>query len=179
MQIRIKVNDLETLSALAKLTPEQYMRAWSTVVKQAAEKNLRNRIGGDFGHDLARSVVQIDETPLRHDVYVGGENGYIAEHVHTGGVIKPKNRKYLAIPVDRSVKGLFAREVPDLFPFQKSPGRHKRKGPDPLFIPIKRKNKLLFVLKKQTKPQIPRPWWLKQDEADEVTTNFFDRIFGN
>ena len=171
MQIRIKVNDLETLSALAKLTPEQYMRAWSTVVKQAAEKNLRDRIGGDFGHDLARSAVQIDETPLRHDVYVGGENGYIAEHVHTGGVIRPKNSKYLAIPIDRSVKGLFAREVPDLV-FMRANGKAF------LARQMKRKIKPLFVLAKQTKPQRPRPWFPDRAEADAVTTNFFDRIFG-
>ena len=170
MQIRIKVNDLETLSALAKLTPEQYMRAWSTVVKQAAEKNLRDRIGGDFGHDLARSAVQIDETPLRHDVYVGGENGYIAEHVHTGGVIRPKNSKYLAIPIDRSVKGLFAREVPDLV-FMRANGKAF------LARQMKRKIKPLFVLVKQTKPQRPRPWFPDQAEAQAVTDNFFNRIF--
>ena len=171
MQIRITVNDLETLAALAKLSPEQYMRAWSTVVKQAAEKNLRDRIGGDFGHDLARSAVQIDEAPLRHEVYVGGENGYIAEHVHTGGVIRPKNSKYLAIPIDRSVKGLFAREVPDLV-FMRANGKAF------LARQMKRKIKPLFVLVKRTKPQRPRPWFPDQAEAQTVTDNFFNRIFG-
>ena len=176
MQIRITVNDLETLSALAKLSPEQYMRAWSTVVKQAAEKNLRDRIGGDFGHDLARSAVQIDEAPLHHDVYVGGENGYIAEHVHTGGVIRPKNSQYLAIPIDRSVKGLFAREVDGLVFLRK-----KDEGPNGrafLARPMKRKIKPLFVLVKRTKPQRPRPWFPDQAEAQAVTDNFFNRIFG-
>ena len=89
MEIRSRVDDSDTMRALRGLTPRQFMIAWTTKVKQFAEKRAREVIGGDFGHKIASgSILTDDSDPNRHIVYVGGENGYIAEHIHTGGVIR-------------------------------------------------------------------------------------------
>ena len=113
LEIKIKVHDQETLDKLNGLSPREFMIAWTTEVRKLAQKRAREKIGGDFGDRIARESILTDETdPNRHSIYVGGENGYIAEHIHFGGVIRPRERKYLAIPVDRSVKGMYPREYP-------------------------------------------------------------------
>lgn len=124
MEIKFEIgNDARELDSLS---PRQFMIAWTTAIRQLVERRARERIGGDFGDVIARGAIQTDTSdPLRHSIYTGGENGYIAEHIHTGGVIRPKRAKYLAIPIDRSVKGLFAREVPGLVFLRK-----KNEGPN-------------------------------------------------
>ena len=176
MEIKFTVDDRETLEQLSKLSPREFMIAWTTAVKQFVQRRARQRIGGDFGDLIARhSILTDDRDPERHEIYAGGENGYIAEHIHTGGVIRPKTRRYLAVPIDRSVKGMYPREYPgDLVLLRK-----KDEGPNGrayLAKPMKRKIKPLWVLKRSVN-QRPRPWWPEDWEVREVTEEFIRENF--
>ncbi len=173
MEIKFKTES--DTRELDSLSPRQFMIAWTTAIRQLVESRARERIGGDFGDVIARGAIQTDTSdPLRHSIYTGGENGYIAEHIHTGGVIRPKRTKYLAIPIDRSVKGLFAREVPGLVFLRK-----KNEGPNGrcyLARPMKTKIKPLFVLKRSV-TQRARPWWPTETEAETESKRFFEENF--
>ena len=176
MEIKFTVHDQDAIDKLKGLSPRQFMIAWTTEVRKLAQKRAREKIGGDFGDRIARESILTDETdPNRHSIYVGGENGYIAEHIHFGGVIRPRERKYLAIPVDRSVRGMYPREYPgDLVLLRK-----KDEGPNGrayLAKPMKRKIKPLWVLKRSVN-QRPRPWWPEDWEVREVTEQFFNENF--
>ena len=176
LELKFKVHDQETLDKLNGLSPREFMIAWTTEVRKLAQKRAREKIGGDFGDRIARESILTDETdPNRHSIYVGGENGYIAEHIHFGGVIRPRERKYLAIPVDRSVKGMYPREYPGELVLL----RKKDEGPNGrayLAKPMKRKIKPLWVLKRSVN-QRPRPWWPEDWEVREVTEQFFKENF--
>lgn len=176
MKIRFEVDDHETLEQLRGLTPRQFMIAWSRSIRMFVQERARSRIGGNFGDDIARNSILIDDSePDRHTVYVGGKNGYIAEHIHTGGVIRPKTRKYLAIPVDPSVKGLYPREYTGELVFL----RRKGEGPNGrayLAKPMKTKIKPLWLLKRSVN-QKPRPWWPSDAEVETATVNFFNENF--
>ena len=176
MEVKFSVEDRETLAQLAKLSPREFMVAWTTAVKQFVQRRARQRIGGDFGDLIARhSILTDDRDPVRHEIYVGGENGYIAEHIHTGGVIRPKTRKYLAVPIDKSVKGMYPREYSgDLVLVRK-----KEDGPRGrayLGKPMKTKFKPLWVLMRQV-TQRPRPWWPDDNEVRSETVRFFAANF--
>ena len=176
MNLKITVDDRETLQALSKLSPREFMIAWTTAVKQFVQRKAREKIGGDFGDLIARhSILTDDSDPLRHEIYAGGENGYIAEHIPTGGVIRPKERKYLAIPIDRSVKGMYPREYGGDLVFL----RRKDEGPNGrayLAKPMKRKVKPLWVLKRSVS-QRPRPWWPDDTAVQAETERFFNENF--
>lgn len=175
--IKFDVQSREELDRLEnELSPRQFMIAWTGAVRRLIQQNARDKIGGDFGDQIARESVQTDEqNPLVHRLYMGGENGYIAEHIHTGGEIRPKTRKYLAIPIDRSAKDKYPREYPgDLVLI-----RRKEDGPNGrayLALPMKRKVKLLYVLKKSVY-QRPRPWFPTEEEVEQTTGQFFENAF--
>lgn len=176
MEIKFKVDDVDTLAKLNGLTPRQFMIKWTGEVRKLAQKRAREKIGGDFGDRIAKGSIQTDESnPLRHTIYTGGENGYIAEHIHFGGVIRPKERKYLAIPVDDDVKGKYPREYPGKLVFlrKKDEGLHGRAY---LAKPMKRKIKPLWMLKRSVN-QRPRPWWPEEWEVHEVTEEFIREKF--
>jgi len=161
-----------TPDELEKLSPRRFMIAWTTVVKQLAQRQARDRIGGDFGDLIARHSILTDERdPVRHEIYVGGENGYIAEHIHTGGVIRPKTRQYLAVPIDKSVKGMWPNEYPgDLVLIRKKDDGPR--GRAYLAKPMKRKIKPLWILLRQVN-QKPRPWWPDAALVQSETVKFF------
>ena len=176
MEIKIRVDDADTLARLNGLTPRQFMIKWTGEVRKLAQKRAREKIGGDFGDRIAKGSIQTDESnPLRHTIYTGGENGFIADHIHFGGVIRPKERKYLAIPVDDDVKGKYPREYPGKLVFL----RKKDEGPNGrayLAKPMKRKIKPLWLLKRSVN-QRPRPWWPEEWEVREVTEEFIRKNF--
>ncbi len=176
LKLNITADDREALEELSKLSPREFMVAWTTAVKQFAQSRARERIGGDFGDDIARRSILTDtRNPDLHEVYAGGENGYIAEHIHTGGVIRPKERQYLAVPVDRSVKGMYPREYAGDLVFL----RKKEDGPRGrayLAKPMKRKIKPLWILLRQV-DQRPRPWWPTDAEVTAETKRFFEENF--
>ena len=176
MEIKIRVDDADTLARLNGLTPRQFMIKWTGEVRKLAQKRAREKIGGDFGDRIAKGSIQTDESnPLRHTIYTGGENGFIADHIHFGGVIRPKERKYLAIPVDDDVKGKYPREYPGKLVFlrKKDEGLHGRAY---LAKPMKRKIKPLWLLKRSVN-QRPRPWWPEEWEVREVTEEFIRKNF--
>ena len=176
MEIKFKVDAKETLDKLQNLTPRQFMIKWTGEVRKLAEKRAREKIGGDFGDQIAKNSIQTDDSdPNRHTIYTGGENGYIADHIHFGGVIRPRVRRYLAIPVDDDVKGKYPREYPGKLVFL----RKKDEGPNGrayLAKPMKRKIKPLWMLKRSVN-QRPRPWWPEDWEVREVTEQFFNENF--
>lgn len=176
MQIRFDADISECLEQLEGLSPRQFMIAWSTAVKQYVQQQARNKIGGDFGDNIARNSILTDDTDSeRHEIYPGGENGYIAEHIHTGGTVRPKSRKYLAIPIDKSVKGIYPREYNgDLTLIRK-----KEDGPRGrayLAKVMKKKVKPLWVLKREVRHS-PRPWWPDEAEVQKISERFFKENF--
>ena len=176
MEVKFTVDDRETLEQLSKLSEREFMVAWTTAVKQFVQRRARQRIGGDFGDLIARhSILTDDRDPERHEIYPGGENGYIAEHIHTGGVIRPKTRKYLAVPIDKSVKGTYPREYSgDLVLIRKK--EDGANGRAYLGKPMKTKIKPLWVLMRQV-TQKPRPWWPEDNDIHSETARFFAANF--
>lgn len=176
MNIKFTVECNEELNRLAALSPREFMVAWTTAVRQLAQEKAREKISGNFGAKIARNTILTDDrNPDVYDIYVGGENGYIAEHIHTGGTVKPKYRQYLAIPIDRKVKGIYPRE----YPGELIVVRKKEDGPRGrayLAEPLKRKLKMLWVLKDKVYHK-PRPWWPDELEVQSETVRFFNDNF--
>ena len=74
MELKIKVDPSATLKQLEDLSARQFMIAWTTAVKQFAQAQAREKIGGDFGHEIGNHSILIDDQdPLKHSVYVGGD----------------------------------------------------------------------------------------------------------
>ena len=176
MKLSVSVDDSDLMKKFAELSLRQFMIAWSTAVKQYIQQQAREKIGGNFGDSIARNTIQTDDTnPERYEIYPGGENGYIAEHIHTGGIVRPKSRKYLAIPIDKSVKGIYPREYTgDLTLIRK-----KEDGPNGrayLAKVMKKKVKSLWVLKREVR-HTPRPWWPGEAEVQNISERFFKENF--
>ena len=178
MQINFEVNDQDLLKQLQDLTPRQFMIAWSGAVRRHIQKNAREKIGGDFGDLIARESIMTDqEDDNRHIIYAGGANGYIAEHIHTGGTIKPRTKAYLAIPIDRSVKGKYPREYGgELFVVRKKEDGPRGRAYLATTVGKRGKAKMLWVLKKSVY-QRPRPWWPDEMEIEQATRKFFRENF--
>lgn len=162
MEIKFNVDSRETQETLSGLTPRQY-----------AQQKARAVIGGGFGDEIARGSIQIDDNdPLRHEIYAGGKNGYIAEHIHTGGTVRPKNRKYLGIPLGEQLRGLYPREVQGLFCLK------SKKGNLLLFRRPKKRAYLeapVYLLKESVTHK-PRPWWPDDVEVQTETIKVFRDI---
>lgn len=175
MEIKIKLDDAEMLEQLRAMSPERFMRAWAIAVKNLARKKAQEAAAKSGG----RSFWQREILPSIHEkvdqfsaeIY---SDSYIAEHVHTGGVIKPRTRKYLAIPVDKSVRGKSPDEYSGLVFL-----RRKDEGPNGrayLAKPMKTKVKPLWVLKRSVM-QRPRPWWPDDAEVSSESLRFFREDF--
>jgi len=176
LEIKFSASVDDAVRQLENLSPRQFMLAWTTKVRQIVQNAARTKIGGDFGSRIANGSIQTDEADEnRHSIYLGGENGYIAEHIHTGGVIRPKEAKYLAIPIDKSVKGMYPREYPGELVFLRKPDDGPN-GRAYLAKPMKRSIKPLWVLKRSV-DQKPRPWWPEQAELESATMKFFEDNF--
>ena len=175
LEIKFSVDNTDFFRKMTGLSPRQFMLAWTTTVRQFVQTCARTRIRGDFGDLIARNSIQTDTSDAdRHVIYLGGENGYIAEHIHTGGEIRPKRAKFLAIPVDRSVKGMYPREYPGELVFLRKPDDGPN-GRAYLAKPMKRSVKPLWILEKSVY-QRPRPWWPEKSEVDAVTMSFFENF---
>lgn len=181
MKILITVDMRNCLDATAKMAlegqlPEFAAKTLAVSLRDKAESNARKVIGnGGFGQELAAGVrVRTNGSEVIVD-HVTNDTNHLAEHVHDGGPIRHPQGKYLAIPIDQSVKGEMAREhrwqTPDgkpLFLRKKGDGLHGRAY---LAEPRGKRGKLkaLYVLVKETKPQCPRPWWPSDQEFIELT----------
>jgi len=173
MEIKIKVADGETLEQLREMSPERFLRAWAIAVKNLAKRKAQEAAAKSGG----RSFWQREILPSIHDevnptsarVY---SDSYIAEHVHTGGVIRPRLRKYLAIPLDNKLKNKGPEDVPWRTPKHKPVLLPRKHGPGFVMLDYagrKKELKAKFALVPETKPQKPRPWWPEEWEAREVT----------
>ena len=157
------------LELLRRLSPALRMKAWAEVVAELARRNARNRVVGRFGLEVAEKV-EFDIHGDTADVYVDNP---IAVHVHFGGPIRSRNGRRLAIPLDNATsrrenpRRLFARDLGMTTPLL-------RRG-DLLFRAPEKGRRLgapLFVLRTQTRPQRPRPWWPTPQEAMDETERF-------
>lgn len=183
MKIRFEVNDAETLAQLHGLSIDAFVEGWAEAVLQLAKKNAREKIGGKFGEKTVAGSIEQQSHGVTAEVYTGGPSGYIAEHVQTGGVVRSRNGKPLAIPLPNEATDaynpnrLFARELKLRLPLFKL---RSKKGNDLLFRKPGKGEKLekpLFVLKAETRPQAPRPWWPTDAEVEKATMEFFEENF--
>jgi hypothetical protein len=183
MEVKITVEDGRTLEQLRDISPERFMRAWAVAIKNLAKRNAQEAAKKSGG----RSFWQREILPSVHEEVSGSSaricsDSYIAEHVHTGGVIRPRQRKYLAIPLSQSLRKKSPRDLP----------WHTEDG-KPVFLPRKRgpgwvmfdyagrgKNRKLrpyFALVPETAPQKPRPWWPDDAAVQAETERFFREDF--
>ena len=181
MKILITADMRDWLAATAKMALERQLpdfaaKTLAVSLRDRAESNARKVIGnGGFGQELAEGVRTKAEGASVTIDHVSNDTNHLAQHVHEGGVIRHPQRKYLAIPIDKSVKGENAsvhRWATDdgkpLFLRKKGDGLHGR-----AYLAEPRgkrgKPKILYVLVRQTKPQKPRPWWPAEQEFAELT----------
>ena len=170
MEIKIKVDAQPVLKELKNWSPERFMRAWVNAIKNLAVGKARAQASGKGGF-WQREIAQSVQKEAHGDVGRVFSDSRIAQHVHSGGVIRPQRRKYLAIPIDKSVKGIYPEDYGGdlIFLRRKEDGLRGRAY---LAKPMKTKVKPLWVLKKQV-TQRPRPWWPTQEEAEAETVRFF------
>ena len=181
MNIRFEFDISDLLSAEEKLAfnkqlPEFVAKTLSAALRDKAEKNARSKISnGGFGQELAEGVrTRANGTSVIID-HTSNDTNHLAEHVHKGGVIKPRNRQYLAIPIDKSVKKEYASMHSWATPNGKPLFiRSKEDGPRGrayLAEPRGKRGdlKFLYVLVRETKPQRPRPWWPEDDDFLQLT----------
>lgn len=133
------------------------MVAWSVEVGNQARKNAMAHGGRSFWRrEIAGSVMEDVTGPDTAMVY---STSYIAEHVHKGGIIRPKNGRMLAIPLTDAARRKWPREWPrdELFII-----RRKHDGKDQAVLARKKGKRglleELYVLKRWVE-QDPRPWW--------------------
>ena len=180
MEVKFKVDDREVLARLAELRSEDRVTAWAEAILQLTKEHARERIGGPFGSRIAE-YVEMEVRGETAEIRMNRQNAYIGAHVHFGGPIRTRNGKPLAIPLPTASSRkynpdqLFARllTVP-LFKLT------SRAGNELLFRKPEKKQALeppLFVLKEETRPQRPRPWWPTQAEAEARTKKYFEEEF--
>lgn len=147
--------------------PEFVAKTLAVSARDLAYNNAAKQGGKRFWMELAEGVrVKADGLEVAID-HKTNDTNHLAEHVHEGGIIRPKNAKFLAIPIDKSVEGEYASEQPENSLFVL---RRKTDGPNGrayLARPPASKRgkiKLLYVLVRQTRSQRARPWWPKDEE---------------
>ena len=181
MKLSIRMDIRDFLSAAAKMSlegllPDFVAKTLAAAFRDKIENNIRSKIGtGPFGAELAGGIrTKADGSNLLVD-HVTNDTNHLAEHVQDGGVIRPRERKYLAIPIDRSVKGEYASDhawkTPDAKPLLIRKKEDGLSGRAYLAEPRGKrgKPKFLYVLVRQTKPQRPRPYWPTDQEIVTLT----------
>ena len=179
MELKIVMDVAQVQKELHGLDPERFMRAWAVAIKNLAKRNAQEAAAKNGGRSFwQREILPSVHEEVQRATAIVSSDSYIAEHVHTGGVIRPKTRKYLAIPLDKSLR----RKGPTSLRWHTDDG-------EPVFLPRRRgpgwvmfdyagrgKNRKLrprFALVPETAPQKPRPWWPTQDEAEAESALFF------
>ena len=180
MELKFRVDDRAVLEKLKELSGEDIATVWAEAILQLAVRKAETSIGGKFGRQIA-GYIETEMHGTRAVIRMDRQNAYIGEHVHFGGPIRTRDGKPLAIPLPTqstlkyNPDRLFARNVSvPLFKITSKAGnkllfRKPEKG-QTLEAP-------LFVLKKATRPQRPRPWWPTQEEAEAETVRYFEENF--
>lgn len=187
MRIYFTVNVRDFMDAAAKMQlekklPDFVAKTLEVSARDLTESGARKVIGnGGFGQELAEGVRTKTEGASVTIDHVSNDTNHLAQHVHEGGVIRHPQRKYLAIPIDKSVKG----EKASVHKWATDDGkplfiRKKEDGPNGrAYLAEPRgkrgKPKILYVLTKETKPQKPRPWWPAEQEFAELTERELQR----
>lgn len=181
MKVKISVDYKDAIQGLDEISSKRFMKAWAIAIKNLAKNNVQKKASDSNG----RSFWQREILPSIHEdvgesyaeIY---SDSYIAQHVHDGGVIRPRNRKYLAIPLQASLRKKSPRDI-----------SWKTKSGKPVWVPRKNGNGYVlcdlfgrkktlqpkFALVTETKPQRPRPWWPDEAAADAETERFFREDF--
>ncbi len=171
--ITVDLRDFLTAAERMKLEgrlPEFVAKTLAASARDLAYDNAARQGGKSFWLELAEGVrAKADGLEVTIDHKTNDKN-HLAQHVHEGGVIRPQNARYLAIPIDKDVYGekasAHAWKTDDgdpIFVVKKNEGPRGR-----VFMAEKTgkkgKLKMLYVLTRQTKPQRARPWWPKDEE---------------
>lgn len=173
MQIIFEADLNKMTEELQELSPERFLRILAVAVKNMAKRNAHEagKGGKSFWQREILPSIREEVSPDYFSVY---SDSYIAAHVHHGGEIKPKKSQFLAIPIDHSVKGKFAKDIPDLFVWRK-----KEEGPNGrayLARQLKTKIKPLFVLKRSVF-QKARPWFPDEKQFRREIVTFLEKNF--
>ena len=180
MELSIRVNIKDFLSAakgmqLEARLPEFMAKTLAAALRDKIESNIRNKIGtGPFGQELAGGIRSKPEGLRLLVDHVTNDTNHLAEHVQDGGVIRPKNRKYLAIPLMKDLRG----ENPEFVRWRTPNGEpiwlRRKRGPGWVMLDYAgrkkdRKLQAKFALVPETKPQRPRPYWPTDQEVIALT----------
>ena len=188
MNIKINVDNSESLKALASLSMRERLEIWTEAVMQATRDKAMQRLGnGQFARSIAdsvRSFIRGNTAVIysENKKKASNPNGYIGTAVHYGGDFRSHTRPYLALPLhDRFRRG--GSEF-GIFP---------RNSTLPMFILRSKKgNLLLFERKQKGQPKEtegplfllrrsfyhrPRPWWITDAEAETATREFIEDNF--
>ena len=180
MQILFSVNlmnlmDAESKMALEGRLPEFVADTLEAAMRDKAEKNARSVIGnGGFGQDIAEGIrTRSDGASVTID-HKSNDTNRLAQHVHEGGPIRSPTRPYLAIPLMKNLKEYASAHTwrtPNGKPIVVRKKNDGPRGRAYLAEPQGKRGKLkyLYVLKKETKPQRPRPWWPSDDDFLNLT----------
>ena len=187
MNIKINVDNRETLERLASMSMRERLEAWTEAVTKAVKDKAEQRLGGQFGRDIADSVRSFIRGTIAV-VYTqtkkteGNPNGYIGTAVHYGGDFRSRKRPYLALPIHDRVRrggldfGTFPRYLKlPLIPLRSKKGNlllfeRKKKGQP------KETEGPLFLLRRSFHHR-PRPWWITDAEAEAATREFIEDNF--
>ncbi len=180
--IKISVEGLDAIRELQEWVTPARLEAAGEAVMQLADRNAREKIGGGFGGRLA-DAIRCETSGETVEIFLGGPEGYIGLHVHEGGAIRSRSGKPLAIPLPTAStrrynpQRLFAREISGQVPLFRL---RSRAGNELLFRRPDKGGELeapLFLLKDETAPQRPRPWWPTEAEALDEVDRFFEENF--
>lgn len=180
MQILFSVNlmnlmDAESKMALEGRLPEFVADTLEAAMRDKAEKNARSVIGnGGFGQDIAEGIRTRSEGASVTIDHKSNDTNRLAQHVHEGGPIRSPTRPYLAIPLMKNLKEYASAHTwrtPNGKPIVVRKKNDGPRGRAYLAEPQGKRGKLkfLYVLKKETKPQRPRPWWPSDDDFLNLT----------
>lgn len=177
MAVIIKLDVSKAIKVLEDIDPKEMTEAIVEGVTDAVYEETRSSalaLGKNLGPRIARSLrSKVDG--LSGQVTAEGADGYIGLHVHTGGPIRSRSGKMLAIPTkynDR--KDLFASDRNDL-------KLVKGKKRCYLFRSLRDGGivgRPLYTLLRQTKPQRPRPWWPNENDVRRIADDFIRENFG-
>lgn len=182
MQILFSVNLKDFMGAGARMAlegrlPEFVANTLEVSLRDKAERNARSIIGnGSFGQDIAEGIRTRSEgmvVTIDHTSNDPGKN-HIAQHVHEGGPVRSRTKPYLAIPLMKNLKeyaSAHAWATPNGKPIVVRMKNDGPRGRAYLAEPRGKRGKLkfLYVLKKETKPQRPRPWWPTDEDFLKLT----------
>ena len=179
MGIKVKVDTREAVEVLEELDPSELGEALVEGVTDEVFNHTKRaalRLGRSIGPRVMRSL-GTKVSGLRGEVWAEGADGYVGLHIHTGGPVKSRNGKVLAIPTRwNDQRDKFASDRSDLVMI-----KSKRKKRLYLFKRVLGPGEVIgrpmFFLTPKTRPQRPRPWWPDNVTVSELADKFLKENF--